>query len=250
YQASDAIGVMSKKSVEYFIKHNPEIEREKVSVLENSIIPDSEVDIQELINHRIAIRSKFHIPLDAVVFIYGGVIGLSQGVDFILKSVAKASSVTGAYFLFVGKGKGYEKLKIWSITNRCSNVMILDFMEQQEYKKLAASCDVGLVYLDYRFSYPNIPSRSLGHMNIGQPILAATDEYTDYKELIESNKLGLWCSSKDVNQFHKNVEILVNNSSFRKNCGINGRHYLQENCDARKTCEAICEKMRGTYGRR
>lgn len=55
---------------------------------------------------------------------------------------------------------------------------------------LANSCDVGLIFLDNRFTIPNFPSRLLSYMQASMPVLAATDVNTDIGKVIEEGKFG------------------------------------------------------------
>lgn len=72
YRISDCIGCMSKANVDYILTHNPEVNPSSVEVCPNS------VDVIDMsVNERIRkeIRSKYDIPLDKTVFVYGGNLG-------------------------------------------------------------------------------------------------------------------------------------------------------------------------------
>ena len=56
---------------------------------------------------------------------------------------------------------------------------------REEYDNLVQICDVGLIFLNARFTIPNFPSRLLSYTEIGKPVLAATDENTDIGKIIE-----------------------------------------------------------------
>jgi hypothetical protein len=85
-----------------------------------------------------------------------------------------------------------------------------------------------MVFLDHRFTIANIPSRILAHMDMEQAVVTATDNYTDYRELIEDNHLGLWCESNDTDTMLLNIKKLTEDSGFRKACAINARKYLEK----------------------
>ena len=52
-------------------------------------------------------------------------------------------------------------------------------LPKADYETIVASCDVGMIFLDHRFTIPNFPSRMLSYMKAKIPILAVTDPNTD-----------------------------------------------------------------------
>lgn len=76
-------------------------------------------------------------------------------------------------------------------------------LPREEYDQMIAACDVGLIFLDHRFTIPNFPSRLLYYMQAGLPVLACTDPYTDVGKVITDSGFGWWCESNDVTAFSK-----------------------------------------------
>lgn len=54
-----------------------------------------------------------------------------------------------------------------------------------DYDILVAACDVGMIFLDYRFSIPNFPSRLLSYVYAKLPVLACVEESADIGDIIE-----------------------------------------------------------------
>ena len=73
----------------------------------------------------------------------------------------------------------------------------------EDYEKIVAACDVGMVFLDHQFSIPNFPSRILSYMSAKLPVLACTDLNTDIGNVIRENDFGWWCESNDLNGFNR-----------------------------------------------
>ena len=44
---------------------------------------------------------------------------------------------------------------------------------KEDYELMISACDVGLIFLDHRFTIPNFPSRLLAYMQAGLPVLQA-----------------------------------------------------------------------------
>ena len=231
YSNSDKIGVMTPKNVEFITGDNPWLEKNKVEVCPNGIIPLKEERLAEIKSNKEKIREKYGIPKDSVVFIYGGIISRAQGVDFIqaVFSKLKETPVENAYFLLIGSGNESEKLSKHIENLGLKNVMIKPFLPKKEYDEIQSCADVGMIFLDKRFTIANIPSRSLSYTDMGLAIIAGTDTYTDYRQLVEENKLGLWCSSDNPETMVKNIRKLTDDKDFRTICSNNSRKYILSN---------------------
>lgn len=184
------------------------------------------------------LRNKFKIPLDKTIFIYGGNLGKPQGIDFFINCIKSNQHNDQAFFVIVGSGTELNKLRRFIDSEKPKNAILLQQLPKDEYEMLANSCDVGLIFLDYRFTIPNFPSRLLSYMNASIPVLAATDKNTDIGKVIEHGKFGYWCESKDVDQFNEKVKLLCNRK-HRNELGLNARRYLEQHYTARHSYEII-----------
>lgn len=231
YANSDKIGVMTPKNVEFITSNNPWLEKEKVEECPNGIKPLPDERLKSIKVSKNEVRSKYGIPTDTVVFIYGGIISRAQGVDFI-ESVflqLKKSPVKNAYFLLIGSGNESERLNKYITELRLGNVKMMPFLPKKEYDEIQGCADVGMIFLDKRFTIANIPSRTLSYMDMGLAIVAGTDTYTDYRELVEKNEVGLWCSSDNPVAMVENIRRLTDDKIFRDSCSKNSRNYLLNN---------------------
>ena len=61
----------------------------------------------------------------------------------------------------------------------------MKYLPKDEYDAMIGACDVGLIFLDYRFTIPNFPSRLLAYMQAKIPVLASTDPNTDVGSVID-----------------------------------------------------------------
>lgn len=198
YAISDRIGCMSQANVDYVLKHNPEISPDRVEICPNSIeVRDMSISEEE----RKALREKYGIPLDKKVFVYGGNLGKPQGIPFIIECLRKLKNHPQAYFLIVGAGTEFGKLQSFFDAEKPENMKLLKYLPKEDYDRMVAACDVGLIFLDHRFTIPNFPSRLLAYMQAGLPVLAATDPNTDIGKVIVEGGFGWWCESDDVGGF-------------------------------------------------
>ena len=228
YDISDKIGCMSPANVEYILKNNPQIDRAKVEVCPNAIEP---IDMSVSSDERKLMREQYGIPLDKKVFVYGGNLGKPQGIQFLIDCLRRQKNNKDAFFLIVGGGTEYGKLESYIDTEKQSNVKLLSRIPKEDYDRMVAACDVGMIFLDHRFTIPNFPSRLLAYMQAKLPVLAVTDPNTDVGKIITEGGFGWWCESKDTSDFVKTVEMIMADNEPKGELAYDylEKHYSVEN---------------------
>lgn len=235
YRNSDVIGCMSKANVNYIIQNN-KIEKEKIEVNPNSV---QIIEYKELeLASKVKLKKKYKIPQDKKIFLYGGNLGKPQGIDFLVKIIKNNENSTENFILIIGSGTEYEKIDNYISSHDITNTMLINYLPRKEYNMFLNIADVGLIFLDYRFTIPNFPSRLLAYLQNKLPILAATDENSDLKDAIEDGKFGFWVPSNDDLAFMNAMEKFsdLNNNKI---LGDNGYRYLKENYDVEVTYNTI-----------
>ena len=234
YAISDRIGCMSKANVDYLVNHNLEVNPKNVEVCPNSIeVIDKSVDKGK----RELIRTKYGIPLDKIVFVYGGNLGKPQGVPFLVDCLSKCKDIKDAFFLIVGDGTEYGVIEKYVETCKNENIKLMKRLPKEDYDTMVGACDVGLIFLDHRFTIPNFPSRLLAYMQAKLPVLAATDVHTDIGKVIIDGGFGWWCESNDANKFIELVETAI--SSDISVFGEKGYEYLVKNYSSAESYRTI-----------
>lgn len=234
YKISDHIGCMSPANVNYLLSHNPYIPKEKVHINPNSIEIIPPEDAEEI---KRQMREKYAIPHDRAALIYGGNLGKPQGIDFIIKCIGVTGNNPNCVLFICGSGTEQSKIKSYIKSVNFENVVLMDGLERSEYEKFVKAFDIGLIFLDSRFTIPNFPSRILSYMQAGIPVIACTDKNTDLGKAIEEGDFGKWCESKDPADFADCLNAMLN--SDLKAMGENGRRYLNENYDVKKSADLI-----------
>lgn len=238
YALSDRIGCMSQANVDYVLSHNPAIDSSRVEISPNSVeIIDKSVNAEI----RSAIRKKYGIPEDKTVFVYGGNLGKPQGIPFLISCLETQKNNTGAFFLIVGDGTEYPLLADFCQVHRQANVKVMQQMPKEDYDTMVGACDVGLIFLDHRFTIPNFPSRLLSYMQAKLPVLACTDPNTDIGKIITEGGFGWWCESNDAAAFAAIVESVTGN--LPADCGENAFRVLQEKYSAEDAAAGILNSL-------
>lgn len=227
YGLSDYIGCMSPANVEYVKQNNPEIDNYRVEVCPNCIeVVDKSINEEE----RRSIRKKYDIPLEKRVFVYGGNLGKPQGIDFLIECLHSQENSKDNYFLIVGDGTEYGKIEEFVKSSNQNNIRLMKRLPQEDYDTMVGACDVGMIFLDHRFTIPNFPSRVLSYMQAKIPVLACTDPNTDIGKIIEEAGFGSWCESNDVNGFVECVnKIMQIQSVAEKEWNYLNKYYSTRN---------------------
>lgn len=238
YRISDYIGCMSPANVEYVLKHNPTTDSSKVEVAPNSYDRLSNVETSD----KESIRKKYNLPVNKPVFIYGGNMGKPQGIPFLIECMKAVKNREDCHFLLIGDGTEYSKLEAFVKDYKPKSVSVFRRLPKEDYDALAAACDVGLIFLDYRFSIPNYPSRLLPYLMGKKPIIAVTDPNCDTGSIAEANGYGYYCPSNSVETFVETVDRIL--SSDIKQMGENGYQFFLNNYTTEHTYNTIIKHLK------
>ena len=131
------------------------------------------------------------------------------------------------FFLVVGDGTEYGVLEQYDAAAKQENFKLMRQLPKENFDTLVGACDVGMIFLDHRFTIPNFPSRLLSYMQAKLPVLACTDPNTDVGKVITQGGFGWWCESNSTQDFDRAVEeIGKSNLSAMGNAAM---EYLQMN---------------------
>lgn len=224
YKNSTIIGCMSEMNRKYILQNNSYINGNKVRIFLNT----ERNSLNTKIFSDFKMRKKLGISDDCVLAIYGGNLGKPQGLDFLLQIINEYKNNKIVMFLIIGKGSEKNRIYKYIDNNNLKNVVKLEFLPKEDYEKILVECDIGLIFLDNRFTIPNIPSRTLTYMNCCIPIMAATDKNTDYYKMLTEANCGYCVLSGDINEYKRFFDKLINDKELRIKLGNNGKEYFQK----------------------
>lgn len=222
YALTDYIGCMSPANVRYVLEHNPEISPERVEVAPNSLelVEDEKTEDKRVL-------SKYNIPTDKPIFIYGGNLGVPQGIPFLIQCLEANADREDCHFVVVGSGTYYQRLADWYQSRQPKAVTVMKGLPKEDYDRLVQACQVGLIFLDYRFTIPNFPSRLLSYLEYKMPVISCTDQNCDTGSIAEENGFGFYAPSNDVAAFSQTVDKML--ASDIPAMGEKGYQFLKDN---------------------
>jgi len=152
--------------------------------------------------------------------------GPSQGLEFVIEVAERIKDLKDVVFLLVGDGMEREKLQELVKKKRLNNVLFKPFISKEEYPYLVKDCDVGLVCLTNKNKTPVVPSKILGYMAAGIPVIAFLNKESDGHFIIKDAKCGFSCVYGDLIKAEEIIRQLYNNPN-RIQMGVNGFEYVK-----------------------
>lgn len=228
YRVSDYIGCMSPAAARYLLKHNKCVKRDKVEICPNAINLGN-VMHRHLLSEtdRIEVREKYGIPIDKVVFVFGGNIGYGHDPDFLEACIKENENRGDTFILFVGKGIFFDRIHHAIEFGAIKNSKIIPYLPKPDYDRLLSACDVGMIVLDHRLTAPNYPSRLLSYLSEKKPVIIATETVSDVGPVAQKNGYGYWCKSTDAKKFVSLMDEYLDTDK-RQKMGERGYMYMKE----------------------
>lgn len=243
-QTYDYIWCMSQGNLNYMKNNYKYLSSRTLGILKNwGIIKDKlKVD-------RESIRKRYGYKLKEFIVVFGGNMGKPQKLENIIELAKKILDLeeNNIKFLFIGSGSEKERLERYVKKEGIINIKFINYIPRDEYEELIASCDIGLVSLDERFTVPNFPSKTTDYFKLSLPILASIDNCAkeDYGFFLQTEaKAGKVAEAGNINDLYKIFMELYLNENLRKEMGENGRKYYEKYLSSEVAYKTIMRKVR------
>lgn len=240
----DYIGCMSPKNIEFFENYFGKV-KSSSKLLE---IPIWSSDTN--ISHYNQLMEYEFYDSSHHYFVFGGQLVPGRGLQVAMEAALLAYKVQSTIRLLIfGAGplsKEVEEfsLKSSGIVRYCGSV------PRNLYKSILINCTGGIVSTVDGVSVPTYPSKSLDYMMASLPILASVENSTDFGEMIELYGAGIKCKAGDSKSLSSAMCKIANNSSLRKEMGINARKMYEARHQTKEVTKLICDLNKGEYVQR
>lgn len=150
---------------------------------------------------------------------YSGNMGLWNAMETIGEAVNKMPDVK---FLIIGDGMRKGEL-LGSIDDETSNILLLPFQPNDKYAQTVTACHVALVSLREGLEGMAVPSKIIGIMGAGIPVIALVPEQSEIAYIIEEEQCGIVVSPSDSDGLVVAISKLQTDENLRRRLGQNGR---------------------------
>jgi hypothetical protein len=97
--------------------------------------------------------------------------------------------------------------------------------------------------LHEQFTIPNFPSKVLTYFGLKKPVLASLDLSTDFGQMLDETKSGLWSKAGNIEAFKDNLLWFYNNREKGIEMGENGYNYMKSHLTPEIAYKTIMENI-------
>ena len=235
YQSADKITFHSDGGRRFLIEKKC-VSQEKIVILPNWI----NLEFHQNLTKAASFRKKYGLE-GKFIFLFAGIIGPAQGLDFLI-NVAKEISNQDIVFLLVGDGMERKKIQEMIDDYSLKNVIIKPFVSKEDYPYLLKEINVGIVCLNNKNKTPFLPGKFLGYLAAERPVVAFLNKESDGFSFVRETKCGYAVTSDNLDDAVEIVRKIYNEKEKLKQFGQNGFRYASDNLTV-DTCIEKLEKL-------
>jgi colanic acid biosynthesis glycosyl transferase WcaI len=179
---------------------------------------------------------------------YAGNIGIKQGVDVLVEVAAKLRDDSRFHFFIIGDGADKPRLMQVAAQQNLDNLSFVPFLSQQEYFDMLN--DIDLSFVAQRAGTGNVffPSKLLGIMAMGKPLLISADPESELARVIARTRSGLVARAGDVDSIVAHLRRVVDNPVELDEMRRNARTAVTE-YDRSRVLGQLLQRLNGGVNR-
>ena len=208
------------------------LQNKKVPIKKIATCPNW-IDLAEISpkpSHNSSVRKHFGISNKQHIILYAGTMGRSHGTGVFLDAAKLLQNIPGekdVLLVFVGRGHERKDLESRIQEEKITNVLLFAPVERKELADMLSMAKLTLVSLRPEFGNLSIPSKVLGYMAAGRPVLALTDKKSDTAKIIEEANCGEVIQNNDPAALADSIQRWVHNDELCLTAGLAARRYCE-----------------------
>ena len=187
-------------------------------------------------------RREQGIPADKFVALFAGTIGYTSGAEVFLDTASLLAHREDILLLFVGEGPVKKDLEDGVASRGLRNVRFLPFQPEEVLSDMQATADVGLVTLLPGGGEICVPSKVIGYIAAGRPVIAGVPADSPTASLIRDGQCGTVTPCEDAAALADAIGNAADNREHLDRLGKNAREFFIKTYD-RKTCTKAYESI-------
>ena len=197
-----------------------------VTVIENWA-PVDEIPLFRRVNEWAAL----HGLTETFTFLYAGTLGLKHDPELLVQLALAMCHQPAVKVVVVSEGVGAEHCRRRAAEERLTNLLVLPFQPYELVAEMLASSDVLVAILERDAGGFSVPSKVLGYVSAGRPILASVPAENLAARVISDSGSGIAVSPGDPQTFLAAAERLLHDDQLRLECGARARKYAETKFD-------------------
>jgi colanic acid biosynthesis glycosyl transferase WcaI len=187
-------------------------------------------------------RREQGIAPQTFVALYAGTIGHVSGAEVLTETARHLASRRDILILCVGEGPIKDRLEGATAHLGLRNLRFLPFQAASVLNEVLATADVGLVTLLPEAGKTSVPSKVLGYLAAGRPVIASVAPESDTAKMIQQGACGRVTACLDPAALAQAILELADDPATRLDLGRRGRAYFEQVFD-RATCVRAYERL-------
>ena len=174
---------------------------------ENIENPSQTYDLREILN----------LGKDRFIVGYSGNLAKFHPIETFTEAAFLLRDHEDIKFVFIGEGAKKLNAQNFCKERKLNNCFFESYVERDQLGSLFSSFDCGLVGLNKNQTGLSVPSKTIGLMSAGVPVIACVDESSETALMLKENKCGCICDPESPSELAKRIIDLKND---RDKCKI------------------------------
>ncbi len=224
YQTATKISVISEGFRDNLLRKG--VPKHKITVMPNWVDINFITCFEQnrTTNH---FRTAYQLE-DKFVVLYSGNIGLTQGLETVVKTAIRLRDFADIAFVIVGEEDALKKLQKSCQEHNANNVLLLPFQPREELPEMLAAADVSLVVQKENMSSFNMPSKIQVLLASGRAIIASIPNDSTAASAVLQSGGGILVPPEDPEALKEAILDLYWHPEKAKLLGKKGRKCAEE----------------------
>lgn len=193
----------------------------KIAVLPNWINADEIIPTSGFNS----LRQEWDLPNNKFIVLYAGTFGRIHDTSQLLEAARKLKN-DGVFFLLVGQGHDFAAISRRVEDEGFQNVLVKPYVPRSKLCELQALADVSVAMVRRGFGHTSVPSKVLGYMSAGKPVIAMVDADCDTADLVRAADCGVVIDPGNISAFVKEIRNIKRDPVQLKKLGQNARKHI------------------------
>lgn len=185
-------------------------------------------------------RESLKISAEELVLLYSGSIGQKQGAETLIEAARLLQEQTKLHFVICGEGPG--KAQLVKLSAGLQNVHFLPVQPANLLNQLLNAADIHLLPQKAGAADLVMPSKLLGMLASGRPVIATCQPESELFKVVES--VGIVTPPEDTNALAEAIRRLANDPQLRQNLGRKGREVVCQNYSKQEVLDRFIDDVK------
>jgi len=172
-------------------------------------------------------RAKHGLRPDDFLAVYSGNLGVKQGLE-ILVEAARLARDARVKIVICGDGSQRPRLAEQVARAGLANVTMLPLQPPEEYREMLRDSDVCLITQQRGTGQFFLPSKLLGALAFGKPVLSVGDESSELVKAARAGQFGVNVPPEAADQLAGALDDLARQPERMRRMGEAGRRYVEQ----------------------